>query len=176
MEPELIDFTKAVISTAHTAKYGLCEHAGGPADGMPVLIWQTKEDTKIIPLPSHDDDVSLPEIMEVILQEVWAELGTPVHGAIVLEAYIKDATEEEVPQIERGDLAKQFHKNPKSVGECLTVLSFNTAGQMRHSLFRYTYNDKGLPEFEKELLSEDDMIGGQMVVVFRNFLEFINAK
>ena len=176
MKSELIDFTEAVVSTAHSAKYGLCEHAGGPADGMPLLIWQTKESTKIIPLPSPDSDVSLPEIMEIILQEVWAELGTPVHGALVVEAYIKETTEEEAPEIQKGELAREFQENPKSIGECLTVLAFNAEGQMRHSLFNYKYNDEGLPEFGEELVSEDDKIGGQMVVVFRKFLDFINAK
>jgi len=176
MEPELIDFTQAVISTAHSAKHGLCEHNGGPADGIPLLIWQTKEDTKIIPLPAPDKDVSLPEIMEIVLQEVWADLGTPVHGALVVEAYVREADEDEAKNLERGELSQQFSEDPTSVGECLTVLAFNTAGQMRHSVFSYTYNDKGLPEFGKELSSDDDEIGGQMVFVFRKFLDFINAK
>jgi len=174
---ELVEFADNVVSTALSAKRLLCEFAEGPADGIPLLVWQTKDGTQIVPLPTPDGDISLPEIMEVVLKEVWAGLGTPIHGSIVVEAFMGEVGS--FDEIKRGELEKRFKENPKSVSECMTVLTFNTAGQFCHSVLEYTYDDKGMPKFADESVAnnqDDSVIGGEMVTIVGQFLKFINGQ
>ena len=177
---EFLQFVDAVVGTAQTAKRTLCEYAGGPADGCPLIIWEMKEGLRLIPLPNHtkDDDVSLSDVMGFLLHELWAELGTPVHGALVTEAFLKKAnsSDEDLSNLKKGDVYKEFSINPKNIQECVTVLAFSTSGLMRHAVVTYKYNDNGLPEFEETQYGEKKDIGGQIAVAVREFIEFINAK
>lgn len=174
---EFIEFAEAVITTATTAKRTMCAHEGGPADGMPLLIWETKEETLIIPVPVPDDEeASFPEVMDYVLKEIWTELGTPINGAIVTEAFVQNMNTTERTNVKRGSLAKEFSENPKDIGECLVVFAFNTAGRIRHSVSNYKYNDIGQPEFDEIAHSEGDDCRGQLTEVVRAFLDLINVR
>lgn len=170
---EMPEWVETVIETTLKAKRALCDFANGPADGMPILIWRTDEQTHIVPLPTPNDDFTMADIISNIYKEVWAELGTPLRGALVSEAYVKTYREGEVPKFTKGEAKKELGTNP-NVSECITIMSFNKEGLIKHSVLPYRYDDSGLPQFD-EIVYADDM-GGSVAEATHNFLDFINAK
>ena len=114
--------------------------------------------------------------MDYVLKEIWTELGTPINGAIVTEAFSQKMDAVERTSIKRGSLAKEFSENPKGIDECLIVFAFNAAGRIRHSVSNYRYNDIGQPEFDGVAHSEGDNCRGQLTKVVRAFIDLINVR
>lgn len=167
------EWVENVVQTTLKAKKALCDFANGPADGDPILIWRTDDNTHIVPLPTPNDNFTMAEIITKIYKEVWAELGTPLLGALISEAYVKTYREGETPKFTRGEAKNALGIDP-DVSECITIMSFNKEGLITHSVLPYRYDDSGLPQFD-EVVHADD-IGGSVTEATHNFLDFINAK
>lgn len=169
------DWLEKVIAITLKAKVALCEHTAGPADGMPLLLWQSKDAYHVVPLPDSTENEPLSQIMFDILRRVWVELGTPKYGAVVCEAYVKTYHEEEgIPKnIVRGDIQKSYPTD-LSIKECITFISFDIDGEIRSGVVPYKYDDAGQPKFEDAEFC--GIVGGAMYDSTRNFLDFINAK
>jgi len=157
----LSEYMEQILTTTQDAKTALCEHEGGPADGVPLMMWVTEEHgIAVCPLPVPEaDGVSMPQIMDYALRKAFVELGKPMFGAFIAEALIRQGSEQDLSNFRRGDLQREFQKNPMAVTECMTVLVFDGAGKMRHAVISYKYNDKGMPVYDKPQYNEHEVHG-----------------
>ncbi len=111
-------------------KRGAVKAARGPQDINPSLFVTLSDGTHHVgkPIPSQmGEGFALPEALAVDVFLLWADKGKPVDRIIVcMDAYVRKIDfddRDEVSDIRRGDLGKDFRNNPDSdVGEgCVTA-------------------------------------------------------
>jgi hypothetical protein len=174
----LSKYLEQLVSSTQDAKVALCEHEGGPADGMPLMMWITEEHGLAVcamPLPERDG-ISMPEIIDYGLRKAFVDMGKPMYGAFIGEALVRRTSDtQEVVNHQRGDLQRSFQKDPMSVSECLTILAFDGTGEMRHACVTYKYNDFGMPEFDEPLYQEEKPQGAIAETVDDFFEVFVRG-
>jgi hypothetical protein len=173
-------FMTDIMDVSKYAKQALCADVGGPADGVPILVWVSlNEDGEaapaIVACPTPTEELPARDVLYAALNEAFVELGTPVFGAFVSEAYIKrEVTEGERDTIKRGDMERDFKNNAETnVVECITIIGFSRTGHREYHIVEYKYDDSGQPNFSEVV--RDGMSSGALVDVLDNFMGIITA-
>lgn len=174
------EFMKDIMYVSKYAKSALCQDVGGPADGVPILVWVSKNSDgelapSIVACPTPTEELPARDVLYEALNEAFVELGAPVLGAFVSEAYLKRAvTDEERDGFKRGDFEREFKNNPDTnVAECITVIGFSSNGDREYHIVEYKYDDEGQPTYAEVV--KDGMSGGALADVLENFLGLLEV-
>lgn len=134
---------EAIANIAQEWKVEICRLNKGPADLPARLFYRLETNRHLLAskyLPGNPV-ATFPEVWEEVLAE-----GSPDFLAFVSEGYGGPPQDD----CERGDLAREFRRNPDSaVTELLLIAAVDTRqGRHRNTMIPFRYDEHGVPQFK----------------------------
>ena len=151
----LQECAEAMLDMTRKTKAQMCEAEGGPHDLMPTLHIVNDDGQSFVALVPDRDYIA------TVVEGVAPAPMPLTYIGFCADAYGREyQAAEQAPEIERGELSRDFEGGDFTVHEQLivTVVDVKT-GDITAALQRYTYDDTGLPVFEEVLTAPVEFAG-----------------